>query len=115
MGLTSRERRQNLLKGGKANEHLLVCAPSGLGLATANQYREGTQWVPAPVIKGLRGGLSRTKGNFQVRFLGEGVAVMPLPYPTRVVESLLRTTPALRATPPYPRRGIKPGGGGRLV
>ena len=22
------------------------------------------------------------KGNFQVRFLGEGVAVMPLPYPT---------------------------------
>ena len=25
--------------------------------------------------------------------------------PIRVVESLLRTTPALRATPPYPRRG----------
>ncbi len=22
------------------------------------------------------------KGNFQVRFLGEGVAAMPLPYPT---------------------------------
>ncbi len=27
-------------------------------------------------------GLSRMKGNFQVRFLGEGAVVMPLPYPT---------------------------------
>ena len=25
------------------------------------------------------------KGNFHVRFLGEGVAVMPLPYPTTKV------------------------------
>lgn len=29
------------------------------------------------------------KGNFQVRFLGEGVAVMPLPYPTIGVVDLL--------------------------
>lgn len=28
------------------------------------------------------------KGNFQVRFLGEGVAVMPLPYPTTSVAML---------------------------
>jgi hypothetical protein len=31
------------LKGGKANERLLVYAPSGSGSETANQYREGTQ------------------------------------------------------------------------
>jgi hypothetical protein len=31
---------------------------------------------------GLSNGLSRMKGNFHVRFLGEGVAAMPLPYPT---------------------------------
>ena len=31
---------------------------------------------------GLCNGLSRMKGNFHVRFLGEGVAAMPLPYPT---------------------------------
>ena len=73
MGLTSRERRQNLLKGGKANERRLVCAPSGLGSATANQYREGTQIMgTGSCEKGLSGGLSRMKGNFQVRFLGEG-------------------------------------------
>ena len=30
----------------------------------------------------LCNGLSRMKGNFHVRFLGEGVAAMPLPYPT---------------------------------
>ena len=30
----------------------------------------------------LCSGLSRMKGNFHVRFLGEGVAAMPLPYPT---------------------------------
>jgi hypothetical protein len=31
---------------------------------------------------GLCNGLSRMKGNFHVRFLGEGVAAMPLSYPT---------------------------------
>ncbi len=31
---------------------------------------------------GLWNGLSRMKGNFHVRFLGEGAAAMPLPYPT---------------------------------
>ena len=61
------------LKGGNANERLLVCAPSGLGSETANQYREGTQIMgTGSCEKGLRGGLSRMKGNFQVRFLGEG-------------------------------------------
>lgn len=30
----------------------------------------------------LCNGLSRMKGNFQVRFLGEGAAAMPLSYPT---------------------------------
>ena len=61
----------------------LVCAPSGLGSATANPYREGIQIRSVGSCeKGLRGGLSRMKGNFQVRFLGEAVAAMPLPYPT---------------------------------
>ena len=32
--------------------------------------------------EGLCNGLSRMKGNFHVRFLGEGAAAMPLPYPT---------------------------------
>ena len=31
----------------------------------------------------LCNGLSRMKGNFQVRFLGEGAAAMPLSYPTK--------------------------------
>jgi hypothetical protein len=31
---------------------------------------------------GLCNGLSRMKGNFHVRFLGEGVVATPLPYPT---------------------------------
>ena len=64
----------------------LVCAPSGLGSATANQYREGIQIMgTGSCEKGLGGGLSRMKGNFQVRFLGEAVAAMPLPYPTNSV------------------------------
>ena len=32
---------------------------------------------------GLCNGLSRMKGNFHVRFLGEGAAATLLPYPTR--------------------------------
>ena len=71
------------LKGGKQMNAFLVCASSGLGSVTANQYREGIQRMgTGSREKGLSGGLSRMKGNFQVRFLGEGVAVMPLPYPT---------------------------------
>jgi hypothetical protein len=31
---------------------------------------------------GLTYGLSRMMGNYHVRFLGEGAAEMPLPYPT---------------------------------
>jgi len=34
------------------------------------------------VHAGLTHGLSRMTGNCNVRFLGEGVAVMPPPYPT---------------------------------
>ena len=30
--------------------------------------------------------MSRMKGNFQVRFLGEGVAAMLLPYPTLFID-----------------------------
>jgi hypothetical protein len=33
---------------------------------------------------GLTHGLSRMTGNCHVRFLGEGAAAMPLPYPTRM-------------------------------
>jgi hypothetical protein len=35
-------------------------------------------------MAGLRSGLSRMKGNFHVRFLGEGVTAMSLPYPTNI-------------------------------
>ncbi len=35
----------------------------------------------------LCNGLSRMKGNFHVRFLGEGAAAMPLPYPTNHFET----------------------------
>jgi len=34
------------------------------------------------VHAGLTHGLSRMTGNCQVRFLGEGAAAMPFPYPT---------------------------------
>jgi len=71
------------LKEGKQMNAFLVYAPSGLGSETANQYREGIQIMgTGSCEKGLSGGLSRMKGNFQVRFLGEGVAAMPLSYPT---------------------------------
>ena len=33
----------------------------------------------------LTHGLSRMMGNHQVRFLGEGAAEMPLPYPTPTI------------------------------
>ena len=36
---------------------------------------------------GLCNGLSRMKGNFHVRFLGEGVVATPLPYPTQENQS----------------------------
>jgi len=39
----------------------------------------------APFVAGLWSGLSRMKGNFHVRFLGEGAAAMPLPYPTQTI------------------------------
>ena len=35
---------------------------------------------------GLSNGLSRMKGNFHVRFSGEGVAATPLPYPTGALD-----------------------------
>jgi hypothetical protein len=37
---------------------------------------------------GLTHGLSRMMGNHQVRFLGEGAAAMPFPYPTPAHQSL---------------------------
>ena len=39
---------------------------------------------------GLCNGLSRMKGNFHVRFLGEDAAATPRPYPTRLNEPLHR-------------------------
>ena len=39
--------------------------------------------LTGPVHAGLRNGLSRMKGNFHVRFLGEEAAAMPSPYPTK--------------------------------
>src|SRR6266545_4069941 len=38
--------------------------------------------LTGPVHAGLCNGLSRMKGNFHVRFLGEGAAATLLPYPT---------------------------------
>jgi hypothetical protein len=46
--------------------------------------------LPGPVRTGLRNGLSRMRGNFHVRFSGEGAAAMPLPYPTRIIDVLNR-------------------------
>jgi hypothetical protein len=34
---------RTFLKGGRANERLQVCAPSGSGSETTNEYREGIQ------------------------------------------------------------------------
>jgi len=41
---------------------------------------------------GLCNGLSRMKGNFHVRFLGEGAAATPLPYPTKRVANPVFTS-----------------------
>ncbi len=49
---------------------------------------------------GLRPPPFPARGNATAR-----IDVQDFRNPIRVVESLLRTTPALRATPPYPRRG----------
>jgi hypothetical protein len=38
-----------------------------------------------PIIGGLNHGLSRMKGNFHVRFLGERAPAMALSYPTTTV------------------------------
>jgi len=47
---------------------------------------------------GLCNGLSRMKGNFHVRFLGEGVVATPLPYPTqRQIKRLNRCQSSRRA------------------
>ncbi len=58
---------------------------------------------------GLTHGLSRMTGNCHVRFLGEGAAAMPLPYPTRMDGK--RKTPgtmggcsAGRARAPFPAK-----------
>jgi hypothetical protein len=45
---------------------------------------------------GLTHGLSRMTGNCHVRFLGEGAAAMPLPYPTAEVGSGERVAVAAR-------------------
>ena len=37
----------------------------------------------------FEGCLSRMRGNLHVRFLGEGVAARPPPYPTDAVSSIL--------------------------
>jgi len=39
-------------------------------------------WLSGSARAGLTRGLSRMMGNHQVRFLGEGTAAMPFPYPT---------------------------------
>lgn len=47
------------------------------------------------------GCLSRMRGNLHVRFLGEGVAARPPPYPPRAVGSIpiARSTPSLAKLP----------------
>jgi hypothetical protein len=74
------------LNGGKANEHFLTkCVhPPTKCQETASEYREGgmTSVMPPASVRGLSRGLSRVRGNSHARFLGERVAVMPLPYPT---------------------------------
>ena len=51
---------------------------------STNAWEDIRQTVEATgsVLAGLCSGLSRMKGNFHVRFLGEGAAAMPLSYPT---------------------------------
>ena len=63
-----------------------ACATSDLVSVkrATDPYREGIQNMDTGFCeRGLRRGLSRMKGNFQVRFLGEEVAAMPLPYPPK--------------------------------
>jgi hypothetical protein len=45
---------------------------------------------------GLTHGPSRMKGNLHVRFLGEGVAAMSLPYPTTLSQTRGKKNPELR-------------------
>ncbi len=40
-------------------------------------------WLIAGSFSWLQKGLSRMRGNLHVQFLGEGVAAMSLPYPTK--------------------------------
>jgi hypothetical protein len=67
----------------------LVRPPTASGVKAAGKYRKGNN--PAYGFdRGVTGsrkralkGLSRMKGNFQVRFLGGGVAAMRSCYPTQ--------------------------------
>jgi hypothetical protein len=55
------------------------------GQQAASEYRQvlaANRCGIGSVRAALRNGLSRMKGNFHVRFLGEGAAVTPRPYPT---------------------------------
>ena len=72
---------------GKASARDQIGWPKSERLVRRLQARivKVTRAIPAltgPVHAGLCNGLSRMKGNFHVRFLGEGVAATSPPYPT---------------------------------
>ena len=75
-----------VLKGGKANERFQsVCILRRWARRLQVSIVKVAQQccITGSCNRGLCRGLSRMKGNFHARFLGEGAAVMPLPYPTQ--------------------------------
>jgi hypothetical protein len=61
----------------------------------------GIPALTGPAYAGLCIGLSRMRGNHHVRFLGEGAAAMPPPYPTvRFLGEGAAATPLLYPTVP---------------
>ena len=72
---------------GKASARDQIGWPKSERLVRRLQARivKVTRAIPAltgPAHAGLCNGLSRMMGNHHVRFLGEGAAAMPPPYPT---------------------------------
>jgi len=61
-------------KGARPVNRLQVCIVKAMRVILA---------LTGLVHAGLWNGLSRMKGNFHVRFLGEGAAATPFPYPTK--------------------------------
>ena len=73
----------------------IACVQQQEGCKPVSSRQQGLTVLTGSAHAGLGNGLSRMRRKSHVRFLGEGVAATPLPYPTRF--------PQIGAPPPVAR------------